>query len=660
MKGQRYVVTVLVCLATLFILVDSLQAQQDADQAFVTYVFKAIRNYKILPTTYPIFFPISDSLTVTACPGEYEPATFVVRALQEVRALEVTATELKSEEHTIPSSTVDIHVVKCWYQSGVEIWDNKQCILTPELLLKDDGLVRVDFENKANYLRTVDASGKESYILISGKDSGNMQDIQPQDTDMLQPVDITAGTNKQFWVTVHVPEDAAAGVYEGKIELNAANTPTVELILRLRVLPFALEKPSLRYSIYYRGRLNVIGVGSISSEGKSPEQYEAEMRDLHAHGVDYPTVYQGYNEVLLHQMFEIRERAGLPGGPLYAIGGGTGNPTSEAGLELLKSRVRKWVNFAGQYGYDEVYIYGIDEATGERLKSQRAAWSAVREVGGKVFVACYKGTFEVMGDLLNCAVVAGPPDPKEAIKYHSIGHQIFCYANPQVGMETPETYRRNFGLILWKGDYDGAMDYAYHHSMGHIWNDFDHERYRDLNFTYPTVNGIIRTIQWEGFREGVDDVRYMTTLLKTIEKAETNNPEMASEVQKWISTIDIHPFLLDLEPLRGEIINWILRLRTITISVENNSEPQSFTLSGNFPNPFNSSTVIEYVLPDETMVELTIFNATGQKVSTIKQGTEQAGKHSALWDASGLPSGIYFYRLKAGGFTETKKMLLLK
>ena len=149
----------------------------------------------------------------------------------------------------------------------------------------------------------------------------------------------------------------------------------------------------------------------------------------------------------------------------------------------------------------------------------------------------------------------------------------------------------------------------------------------------------------------------MTTSLKTIEKAETNNPEMASEAQKWINTIDIHG---DLNSLRGEIINWILRLRTIVISVESNSEPQSIILSGNFPNPFNSSTVIEYVLPDETMVELTIFNATGQKVSTIKQGTEQAGKHSALWDASGLPSGIYFYRLKAGGFTETKKMLLLK
>ena len=62
-------------------------------------------------------------------------------------------------------------------------------------------------------------------------------------------------------------------------------------------------------------------------------------------------------------------------------------------------------------------------------------------------------------------------------------------------------------------------------------------------------------------------MRYMTTSLKTIEKAETNNPEMASEAQKWINTIDIQG---DLDSLRGEIINWMLRLRTITISVESN------------------------------------------------------------------------------------------
>ena len=65
-------------------------------------------------------------------------------------------------------------------------------------------------------------------------------------------------------------------------------------------------------------------------------------------------------------------------------------------------------------GYDTVYFYGSDEATGEPLAVQRAAWKSVQEAGGKTFVACSAGTFEAMGGLLNCDVFAGKPDPEEA------------------------------------------------------------------------------------------------------------------------------------------------------------------------------------------------------------------------------------------------------
>lgn len=90
---------------------------------------------------------------------------------------------------------------------------------------------------------------------------------------------------------------------------------------------------------------------------------------------------------------------------------------------------------------------------------------------------------------------AGTPDPEMAKKVHSIRHKIWNYANPQVGNEEPETYRRNFGLGLWKAGYDGACDYAYQHSFHHIWNDFDDPYYRDHVFAYPTVDGVIDTIQ---------------------------------------------------------------------------------------------------------------------------------------------------------------------
>jgi hypothetical protein len=95
------------------------------------------------------------------------------------------------------------------------------------------------------------------------------------------------------------------------------------------------------------------------------------------------------------------------------------------------------------------------------------------------------------------------------------------------------------------------------------------------------------------------------------------------------------------------------------------SEPTTFLLHQNFPNPFNPSTQIRFSLPSEANVKLTIYNLLGQHVATILEGKLNAGVHSVPWNGrsqSGIPmaSGVYFYRLKAGSFVETKKMLLLR
>ncbi len=214
---------------------------------------------------------------------------------------------------------------------------------------------------------------------------------------------------------------------------------------------------------------------------------------------------------------------------------------------------------AREFGYTDIYFYGTDEAKGEQLTVQRAAWKSVQETGAKTFVACYLGTFEAMGDLLNLAVLAGRPVPEEAEKFHGVGSRVFCYAYPQVGNEEPETYRRNFGLVLWKAGYDGAMDYAYQHAFGHVWNDFDHRTYRDHCFTYPTVDGVIGTIQWEGYREAVDDMRYIATLQKAIERARNakTTAGVAADAARWLDGIDPQG---DLDAIRQQAAEWIMRL----------------------------------------------------------------------------------------------------
>jgi len=88
--------------------------------------------------------------------------------------------------------------------------------------------------------------------------------------------------------------------------------------------------------------------------------------------------------------------------------------------------------------------------------------------------------------------------------------------------------------------------------------------------------------------------------------------------------------------------------------------PQTFSLSQNYPNPFNPTTKIRYELPMDCRVGLEVYNILGQRVVTLVDGKEKAGYKTVSWDATGMASGIYFYRLKAGEFTAIKKMILLK
>lgn len=88
--------------------------------------------------------------------------------------------------------------------------------------------------------------------------------------------------------------------------------------------------------------------------------------------------------------------------------------------------------------------------------------------------------------------------------------------------------------------------------------------------------------------------------------------------------------------------------------------PEEFSLGQNHPNPFNPITEIGFSLPVACQVSLDIYNIAGQKVASVADGQFEAGNHSVIWDATEQASGIYFYRLRAGEFVETRKMMLLK
>jgi len=88
--------------------------------------------------------------------------------------------------------------------------------------------------------------------------------------------------------------------------------------------------------------------------------------------------------------------------------------------------------------------------------------------------------------------------------------------------------------------------------------------------------------------------------------------------------------------------------------------PVQFALEQNFPNPFNPSTTIRYGLPHKTVVQLTVYNTLGQQITVLQNGEQDAGFYEVRFEGSGLSSGVYLYRMQAGSFVETRRLLLIR
>jgi hypothetical protein len=278
----------------------------------------------------------------------------------------------------------------------------------------------------------------------------------------LQPLDLPAGENKQVWITVKVPSAAKAGNYRGQITLSVNGKEIVKPIaLTVRVPAFSLASPKTNYdlsqeffgSLYYWGRLDPTGKGKVGFATKSEEQFRAELKLLADHGIIAPCMilpaWMVYgNRPLFRKHLAIMQEFGMSGRPLFL---GSEFMTSELrqqeGFDELKDNIRKTIAIAREYGFTEVYFYGIDEATGERLTSQRAAWQAVRQAGGKVIVSGSPGHFDAVGDLLDLIVFGANPNRAEARRWHNLGHKLFNYSHPPTCIDNPIHYRHNYGPI---------------------------------------------------------------------------------------------------------------------------------------------------------------------------------------------------------------------
>ncbi|KAF0151618.1 MAG: hypothetical protein FD143_1751 [Ignavibacteria bacterium] len=115
----------------------------------------------------------------------------------------------------------------------------------------------------------------------------------------------------------------------------------------------------------------------------------------------------------------------------------------------------------------------------------------------------------------------------------------------------------------------------------------------------------------------------------------------------------------------GNVVPYVETLLSVQTDVKEVTTPYEFKLEQNYPNPFNPSTIISYTVPKQSRVQIKIYDVIGNEVRSLIDEDKNAGKYNILWDSrnntgSRVTSGVYLYKIFADGFTETKKMMLVK
>ena len=155
---------------------------------------------------------------------------------------------------------------------------------------------------------------------------------------------------------------------------------------------------------------------------------------------------------------------------------------------------------------------------------------------------------------------------------------------------------------------------------------------------------------------------YNGTIIRTTDAGVSWSPQVSG-------ITDILTKIWFTSPMVGYITTWYSKILKTTnggitfVQKLSNEVPDRFSLQQNYPNPFNPSTTIKFGVPvsvETQNIKLTVYDITGKEIAVLLDEPLSAGSYEVVWNSSGYASGVYFYRLTAGSFSETKKMVLSK
>ena len=548
---------------------------------FAVVAVDAVSGVCRTPDLFPEDGDFTNGVAVIAAQDEYESASVILYGFNDVKDVLLVPGDLKGPGGRIRASEFDPKVVKVWYQQGTA-WgsffsDPLRRVPTPELLLHDEALIEVDHKERENFLRYDYPSGTKYRWISFGaaavdhSKEGAVDPHRIHDAESLRPFFLPKDEFKQLLIAVHVPAGQKPGLYTGSFEVTVAGKKACEIPVRLRVLPFTLPPPATFRDLSRPYICTPYSYGN-------PAKIEKLTRNMIRHSVPDGLVEVMKNEDDARAAYDMFKKTGFDTDLLFhalpRCGVTTSYPPKESDAnyerfnQVTGSIARVMASIRNVFGpKTKVFSYGYDEGGPHIVRAERAVWEAVHRAGASTMVATLWHTYILFN--LDYANVPRPPRAAkraEADAFHAANPDgmIAWYADPHSGPENPDYTRRIYGIMSWRNNYDGSCQYILYRNN---WNDFwvpDESNLRGLMLVYPQDNDILDTIEWEGVREGMDDVRYVTLLKQLGEQARLSSDIPTQYAGRaalaWISQVDCERSTLDY--LRMESIRRILDLQS--------------------------------------------------------------------------------------------------
>ncbi len=558
-----------------------------AKAAVTWYAVDPMSERRYMPNAEPVGGHKGDPVRIVAAQGEYEPGSFVLTSDADEGKVVFSVSGLKSKDGAaIPASAIDLATVKVWYQAGnawFSYFQDTSLKLCPELLLHDEDLVKVDEVKVANYARLTEKDGSVRYhwltpprnvenrIEDAARVGFNLDDAflsmkeNFQDAPAFAGATIAKGRYKQFFVTVHVATDAKPGLYEGEIRLRRRRdgADLGAIPLRLRVLPFQLPEPctyadwNKEFRTWFCEYISLNAIEALNGGDRAlaERQLRAILADFVRHNETIPSFAERVDRP------EFAREAGMD--LQHAVIGGMHLSWNRADMRYAARRLREKAERAAGKPLDGYACWGDEYGLGT-LRKVREMVEIYHDEGFKFTINSRYG-YAAGGYLADLYWPPFRPDltSKEATEHFNNlggGGYFGWYAQQHVGVENPAYIRRQYGL----GPYRAGMscNYNYAHHLGG-WNDISKGLYRPMNFIYGCGGGCLDTLQWEAFREAIDDIRYATCLQRLarplVNSSDTEARYAARKALQCLSDLDGDDY--DLGATRLEIVRHILTLQ---------------------------------------------------------------------------------------------------